>query len=123
MGEWKLRSSEPEQDETVLRLLGVNDANPTKEVGRGVVVTRTAEGVYKITWNDNPGTFVGIAGYCFGAATPADVKGYTISSDTYDSTTFSLEVSVWNSSFAAADIIATQFLNLTVRFKQTGLAI
>lgn len=102
-----------------VRLLGVNDADPTKEVGPGITVSRTAEGVYKVLWNYNPGTFVTIVGYCFGDTTPADVKGYTMTRDTVDTTTPTapfIAVSTWDSSFAAADIVATGYLDITFLF-------
>lgn len=117
---YPLKNSEPEVRDYPIRILGVNNADPTKEVGKGVTITRTGEGVYRITWAQKPFTFVGIVGYCFGAATMSDVKGYTLTRDTYDTSGFTLDVSVWNSSFAAADIIADQYLDLTVRFKATG---
>lgn len=115
---YPLKVSEPEARDYSIRILGVDDANPTEQIGRGVVVTRTAEGVYRITWAEKPFTFVGIVGYCFGAATMSDVKGYTLTRDTPETTT--LDVSVWNSSFAAADLIANQYVDITVRFKATG---
>lgn len=112
-----ISASEPDCSETIIRILGVDDANPTEQIGNGVAITRTAEGVYRITWAANPGVFVGVKGYMFGAATMSDVKGYTATRDTYDSTSFILDVSTWNSSFAAADIIANQYLDITVAFK------
>lgn len=114
---YPVRGSQAETRHTTIRILGVNDANPTEELGMGVVITRTGEGVYRITWATNPGVFAGIVGYCFGAATMSDVKGYTLTRDTYDTSGLILDVSVWNSSFAAADIVANQYLDLTVAFK------
>jgi hypothetical protein len=117
--EWRLRVSEPEEEEYLISITGVDDTNPTERYGRGVAVTRTAEGVYRMTWSTNPGTFLGIAGYCFGADTMSDVKGYTLTRDTYSASAgvYTLDVSVWNSSFAAADLIAAQYVDLVVRFK------
>lgn len=113
-------SSEPEQRDYVISITGVDDANPTERNGAGLAVARTAEGVYRITFASNPGTFIGIAGYCFGADTMSGVKGYTLTRDTYSysSGVATLDISVWNSSFAAADIIAAQYLDLTLRFRQ-----
>ncbi len=100
------------------RILGANDANPTLEEGRGAAITRTGEGAYTITWGENPGTFVGFA-WGFGAATPADMAGYTCVRDTYASSV--LTFVTYNSLFAAADVIANQYLDLHVVFKRTGV--
>lgn len=117
-----VRASEPAVHEYLIRLLGTGASVPTEEVGSGVTISRTGAGVYKITWTDNPFTFVGVS-YCFGAATPSAVKGYTMTRDTFDTTSnvFSLEVSVWDSTFTAADLAANQYLDLVVRFKETAL--
>ncbi len=114
----KSASSVPEERRYRIRILGTGAADPTKEVGQGVTVTRTAEGVYKLTFAENPGTFVGIEGYVFGAETPGDVKGHTLTRDTFDTTdnVFSLSISVWDSSFAADDLDATEYLDVTVVF-------
>lgn len=111
-----VRASEPDVQEYIISIIGVNDANPTETYGQGVVITRTAEGVYRIQWATNPGRFLGM-GFGFGATTMSDVKGYTVTRGLYDTTNWRLDVSVWNSSFAAADIIALQYLDLVVRFK------
>lgn len=118
------RASEPESRRYLLSLTGANGADPTVRVGEGVTVTRTAEGVYKVAFNDAPGTFIGITGHTFRADTPSDVKGYTLTGDTYVAPTSTadgyIEVSVWDSSFAAADIIAAQYLDLQIEFRQTA---
>lgn len=114
---YPVRASQGDTNEYVIRILGVDDSNPTEQVGAGVVITRTAEGVYLVTWATNPGVFSGIKGYCFGAATASDVKGYTLTRGVYNSTAFTLALSVWNSSFAAADLIANQYLDVTVAFQ------
>ena len=102
-----------------IRVLGVNGADPTEQLGQGVAVTRTGEGAYKITFAQNPGTFVGWS-YAFGAATPADLKGYTAVRDTFTAqsgTTLGyLEFVVYDSTFTAADLIANQYADITVEF-------
>jgi hypothetical protein len=112
-----IKTTEPDTRLYTIRILGVDDANPTEQFGSGVAITRTGEGVYRITWAANPGTFLGVVGFIFGAATMSDVKGYTVTRDTFDTTSYLLDLSVWNSSFAAADIIANQYLDITVAFK------
>lgn len=102
-----------------IRILGTGAADPTVEVGQGVTVAETATGVYEITWAKGPGTFIGWS-CSFGAATPADLKGYTAVRDTYDTTNFVLAISVFDSSNAAADLAANQYADITVVFAETS---
>lgn len=113
------KSSIPEERNYRVRLLGVNDAAPTKELGHGITATRTGEGAYLLTWADNPGTFIGWS-CSFAAATPADLKGYTAVRDTYDATTKSLAFVVYTSGFVAADLIANQYADIVVTFSATS---
>lgn len=114
------KSSHPNTRYHHVRLLGTGAADPTKEVGHGITATRTAEGVYKLTWADNPGVFLGIVGYIFGDTTPGDVKGHTLTRDTFSAFTSSsaayVEVSVWDSTFAANDLGATEYVDITIAF-------
>lgn len=103
--------------EHVIRLLGADDAHPTKEVGQGITVTRTGEGAYRITWAKNPGAFVGWS-HGFGAATPADLAGYTAVRDTWDATNLRLDFVVYDETFAAADLVANQYIDIVVRFQE-----
>ncbi len=113
------KSSAPGERNYRIRLLGVNDANPTAQVGQGVVVTRTGEGAYLITWANNPGTFIGWT-ECFGALVPGDLKGYTAVRGVYSTTSdvFTMAFVTYNSSFSAADIIADQYADICVTFKE-----
>lgn len=116
---YPLRSCVPDVWAYPMRILGANGANPTEEVGPGVAITRTGEGAYLITWAESPGTFVGWS--CnFGAATPADLAGYTAVRDTYDSSAKTLAFVTYNSSFAAADVIAAQYADIVVYFQATA---
>jgi hypothetical protein len=106
-----------------IRLLGVNGANPTEQLGQGVTATRTGEGAYRLSFDVNPGTFIGWS--CnFGAATPADLKGYTAVRDTYTapsgSTDGYLDFVVYDSTFTAADLIANQYADIEVKFSTSS---
>lgn len=114
------KGSIPEERRYRIRLLGVNGADPTEQLGQGVAVTRTGEGAYLITWDKNPGTFVGWTAPAFGAATPADLKGYTAVRDTYDTSAFTLPFVVYDSTFTAADLIANQYVEFEVVFAATS---
>jgi hypothetical protein len=107
------------------RILGTGAADPTKEAGPGLTVTRSAEGVLKVAFAQNPGTFVGIRGYAFGAATPSAVKGHTMTRDTYTAPASGvggyIEISVWDSTFAADDLEATEYLDVTFAFAEQSV--
>lgn len=102
-----------------LRLLGTGAANPTVEFGREVTVVRQSAGLLRITFA-SPGTFIAIRGYVFGAATPGDVKGQTLTRKTYTAATSTaagfLDVAIWSSTFAADDLQATEYLDLALVF-------
>lgn len=102
-----------------LRLLGTGAANPTVEVGQRVTVAWVSTGLYRLTWSEGPGTFVGWH-YGLGAATPGDVKGYTVVRDTYDTTNHQLDLAVYNSSFALADLAANQYLDAAIVFAESS---
>ena len=113
------KPSAAEERNYKVRLLGVDGANPTKELGQGITASRTGEGAYRLVFATNPGTFVGWS--CnFGAATPADLKGYTAVRDTWDATNLRLDFVIYDSTFTAADIIANQYADVVVTFKETS---
>lgn len=110
----------PKERDFNLVLKGNGAAAPTVTVGHGISVTYTAVGRYLITFKENPGTFAGIGGHCFRDPTQANVKGWTVTAGAYPQTagTFTLEVDLWNSLFAAVDLAATSFLDLQLRFSE-----
>lgn len=119
----KVLSSVPDERHIRVRLLGTGAADPTREIGQGVTITRTAVGVFKIVFNEGQGTFVGFS-YAFGAATAADVKGQTCTRGTYTNPTATaagfLSISVWSSTFAADELNATEYLDLDFVFSQNS---
>lgn len=117
---FKPKTTEPEQRDHILRLVGTGATAPTVEVGKGITVTRTGTGVYKITWDGNPGEFLGWT-FGLGAATPGDIKGHTLIRDTYDATSRSIEISFFNAAEAAHDLAALEYFDLVFRFKETDV--
>lgn len=109
------RSSVHEDRVHKIRIQGTGAADPTVEVGQRVKVTHVTTGQYRITWSEAPGQFE-VASLDLGAANPADLKGYSVVRDTYDSTNLQIDFVVFNSSFNAADLAAAQFLDLTITF-------
>lgn len=117
MHSYPTKSSEPNTHELKVSLAGAGTSAPTKTYGNGVTVTRTAEGVLRLTFDDHLGPFVGIPGFLFGATTPGDVKGHTLTRGAYNTAGHYVEVSIWDSSFAADDIDSGETLDLTCVFK------
>ena len=119
------KSTIPDERRYRVRLLGTGASAPTKQLGNGVTVTRTAAGVYKLTFAKNPGTFVGFNAN-LGAATPSDVKGHTVTRDTpVDATTTTsayIEISLWNASDAADDLQATEYMDLELVYGNSASA-
>lgn len=103
-----------------IRLLGTGAADPTVEYGPNMTVLRQGVGVHRITLTEGRGTFIGIGGYIFGAATPGDVKGQTLTRDTWDATNRQLDIAIWNSSFAADDLQTTEYLDVSLVFADTN---
>lgn len=121
MMEFPSKSNLPQDRRFFLRGLGANGANLTVEAGSGsgATLVRTGEGAYKVVLPFNPGVFKGWGSPGFGAATPADLAGYTAVRDTptaWDGSTWELPFVVYNSSFAAADLIAAQYIDLELVF-------
>lgn len=114
------RGNIPEQFTYFIRGLGANGAALTLQEGaRGITCARTGEGAYTLTWAESPGTLIGFQA-SFGAATPADMAGYTCVRDTISSS-FVLPLVVYSSTFAAADVIADQYLDLQITFRRAGV--
>lgn len=118
---YPMRAKTPEVIEADLYLTGADGANPTKNHGAGMTVTRSAEGVYLVTFKENNGNFLGLA-YGFGATTAADVKGYTMTYGLYSTTALTITLNVWDSTFAAQDIIAAQYLSVAFKFRRTSVS-
>lgn len=101
-------------------LTGASTSTPTRRAGPGVTVTRTGVGVFRFSFNDNPATFVGVAGWTLRAATMSGVKGYSLSAGVYvapsGSTDAYIDVSIWDASNAAVDLTSVQYLDITFAF-------
>jgi hypothetical protein len=115
------RSAKREMLEYPLRILGTGAASPTKQEGQGMTVTWISTGLYEVAFTgDSPFQFVGWTGPGWIATTPGDLKGYTAVCGDYNTTTKKIRVSIYNSSFALADLAATQRMSTTFKFARTG---
>lgn len=113
---YPVRGSEPEGWIHTTLITGTA-GTVTKVSGKGVTVTYIATGVYQLTFADYPGSFGGVSGD-FQATTMSALKGYTAVLGSFDATGKIVQVSVFNSSFAAADLIVSQWLSLGLEFKR-----
>lgn len=114
-----VRSSTERIYVTHLFMVGTGATVPTETFGAGVVMTRTAAGRLKLTWADDPGVFAGVT-WGIGATTQGDVKGHTVTHSVYPLTagTYTLEIDIWDSAFAAEDLEALEWLTLNIHFKR-----
>jgi hypothetical protein len=116
---YELHSSQPETWSHFVKFVGGTTA-VTKLYGPGVSVTYVSTGVVDVTWAENPGTYLG---FTFGlhATTVSALKGYTIVGGDYNATTRTVRLNITNSSFALADLAASQWAMLHFLFKQTAV--
>ncbi len=111
-----VQTSEPELKEHITKFVGGTTA-VTKVFGKSVTVTYVSTGVVDLVFSETPGAFVGCLGYCFEATTQADLKGFTMVPGVMNTTTNTLRVKIYNSSFALADLAALNWLTLKLAFK------
>jgi hypothetical protein len=118
----EVRSSEARTYNQQVVLAGAGAAVPAKTFGNGVVVARLGVGVYRLTFGDALGPFLGIAGFMFGdAVAPENVKGYTLTRGAYNAAGRYVDIYVWTSAFAAADLAPNQSLDLVARLKLSSV--
>lgn len=108
-----VRADTAELRHRMVTMLGTGAAVPTITTSLGCVVTRQGVGLLTITFKENPGRFIGCLSGFF-STTMSDLKGYTVILGTPNIATFAIQVSIFNSAFAATDLIATQSLSLAL---------
>lgn len=106
-----------------LGITGTGAAEATKRFGDNIAIARQGVGVHRISFPTHPGALKGIR-WSFRAVTPSAVKGYTLTAGDYvpasGNTPGYVEISIWNSAFAAADLAAAQYLEVEFIFAQMG---
>lgn len=110
-----VKSSVPGMRQVHIRLLGTGAADPTKQVGQGVAVTRTGVGAHRIQLAENIGQFVGWS-WAFAADTPANVDGWTAVRTQYDATNKRLDYVIYNDTPAPAELAAATYIDIIVYF-------
>lgn len=117
---WQAKFTEPEVNATYIKFTGTGAAPVTKVNGRGVATTRTGVGLISLVWDENPGTYLGVGGWCFEATTASAVKGFTVVPGVFNTTTRTLAISITNASETLTDLAALQQLSITVLFKRAN---
>lgn len=117
---WDAKATEPDLTATIVKFTGTGAAPVVKVLGRGVACTRTGVGIVNLVWDENPGTYAGVLGYCFEATAQSALKGYTMVPGVYNTTTRTLTINYTNAAEALTDLAAAQQLTITVGFKRTN---
>lgn len=117
---WNDLITEPGVVGTFIKFTGTGAAPVTKVFGRGVATTRTGVGIINLVWDENPGSYMGVMGWCFEATTIAALKGYTVVVGAYSVTTRTLTINMTSSGDALVDLAALQQLSITVGFKRVN---
>lgn len=116
-----LRTNMPDGEAHLVRFVG-GSAAVTKQYGIGITVTYISTGVVDLTWGtgaNKPGEFLGAIG-TFAATTPADVKTYTLVPNTYNATTCTLRLSMYEGG-TLADLAALEWLTVIAFFTKLDL--
>lgn len=117
-----VKVSEPQSFITKVRLLGTGAAAPTEVLGANVTVTYIGVGQYRLTFNDNPGTWCGPTGSpCRQATTPGDVKGhdYVFGAFTAATSTADAYVDLYvYDGGVAHDLAALEWVSFDLAFKR-----
>lgn len=103
----------------VVTMVGTGASAPTLVKGHGVTITRTGAGDYRITWGDNPGTYIATSPG-LRATAEADIKNHSLIVGTYGTTAFTLDVTFWDASAVAHDLAAAEWIELIVWFSDTA---
>lgn len=111
---------EPGLIKSYVKFTGTGASAVVKNFGRGMQATRTGVGVINLVWDESPGTYMGVIGWCYEAPTQAALKGYTVVAAPYVVATRTITINITNSTDTLADLAVLQQLSLTIGFKRTN---
>lgn len=115
----------PDLHFTVVRLQGNTTSALTliePAASAGLTLARTSEGIHTITFTDNPGNWVGLAGWSFEDPTPGNVDDHWCAVDNYASKVLTFTVTdMAAGTKELQDLATTSFLVMTLAFKRTNL--
>jgi hypothetical protein len=115
------QTTEPEGYDYDVYLQGTGATAPTVINGKSLTVTRTSQGVIKLTFNLDPGPLFLGGSFGFGDATATNILGWTVCFGAYTKPAAGakafMTVTIGNGSNAATDLLATSNVKLALRFK------
>lgn len=120
--QYEALTTEPEGRLHTVRFVG-GSAAVTKTFGNGMTVAYVDAGRVTISWSDtaeNPGTFIGVVGYCFMATTPGNVKSYILVNEAYSAANRNIRLNMYESG-TLTDLAASEWLTVTFLFKETNV--
>lgn len=124
LGAALLKSTEGDLVVIPVKFEGAGGANPTnKPYGFGVTVTWVSTGIYRLTFSDAQGNYVGCPAPGISDTAPAGVAGFTahVDEDSYTAANRALDVHIYNAAQALADLPATSYLYIEPRFKRSAV--
>lgn len=115
-----VRSPTPGVQMHVVRFVGGASAVTKQDGGgEGITVTYVGSGVVNLVWANAPGTFLGgIASVQ--AATPGDIDTYTVTFDTYDTSTLTLPLTL-SEGGTPTDLAANEYCTCVLFFYRPGI--
>ena len=118
----KSKTGLPAEVRYPISVQGAGAGAPTIASGQGWSIVHPGVGRIQLKLanaKDNPGSFIGLAGKpALRDATQANVKNMDVTAGTWDAANQLLELNVWSSAGAAADLAATSLLDVTLVFSQ-----
>lgn len=87
--------------------------------GEGVTVTYVGSGVVNLVFANAPGTFIGAIA-SVQAATPGNIDTYTVTFDTYDSSTLTLPLTL-SEAGTPTDLDANEYCTCLLFFYRPGI--
>lgn len=98
---------------------GASAVTKVSGTGLGVTVTYVGSGVVNLVWAESPGTFLG-AIFSVQAATPNNIDTYTVTADEFDTSTFTLPITL-SEGGTPTDLAASEWCTCLLLFTRGGL--
>jgi hypothetical protein len=115
------RNTAPDTYQLTVLLTGADTSAPTVTMG---TVAYTGVGDYRISFAEDPGTFMGMT-YGLGATTRTALVGHTVTHGLFTaksgSTAAYIDISFYNASEAAHNLQLLEYMSLTFTFKTTAV--
>lgn len=114
---FEMRANEPEVVANICRAVG-GASSITKVYGKGITVSRTGTGDYRLTWVDLPGLYLGAVA-SLQADTESALAGHVAVVGSWSAANKTLDLVVTNASDAVHDLAASEWFTIVVYFART----